>query len=256
MCTLAAFVGVWPEAPLIVIANRDERLARASSGPRRWPGEDFVAPRDDEAGGTWLGLHRSGLFVGLTNRAGAAPNPRLASRGQLVVEALRRASALAVHEAFANRSLDGRSYNPFHVFYADPDGAFVTVYDGAVIREQKVSAGLAIVTERSLGGDDRGRTERVRRSLAAFASRSAPPALEELAPVMSEHDPVDAFAGVCVHAPALGYGTRSSLLLDVRRQSEETRLATPGGARWAGRWKWAEGPPCSTPYADVPLEES
>jgi hypothetical protein len=39
-------------APLILAANRDERLTRASSGPSLWTGEAFVAPRDEEAGGT------------------------------------------------------------------------------------------------------------------------------------------------------------------------------------------------------------
>lgn len=239
MCTLVAFVGVWPEAPLLVAANRDERLDRASSGPRRWAGEEFVAPRDDVAGGTWLGLHRSGLFVGVTNRAGAPRDPKLASRGQLVVEALRLGRARTIHGALAGGSLDGHRYNPFHLFYADMNDTFVTWFDGATVQAESVPVGLAVVTERSLGGDDRGRTERVRGRLAPLLSRSAPPSLDELAPAMREHDDANRLAATCVHVPELGYGTRSSLLLDVRRNSKDTR------------WLWAEGAPCVTPYTEV-----
>ncbi len=242
MCTLIAFVGVWAEAPLVVAANRDERLTRVSSGPRPWKGEAFFAPRDDEAGGTWLGLHRDGLFVGITNRAGTALDPGLRSRGALVVEALRLGSARRVHEAFGSGALDGRTFNPFHLLYADLTGdAFVTWFDGSEVHRQSVSRGLAVVTERSLGGDDHGRTERVHAKLDPLLARVAAPRLEEIAPVLRDHDEDDRLASTCIHVPELDYGTRSSLLLDV----------LPG--RSGSRWLWAEGPPCTVPYVEVPL---
>jgi uncharacterized protein with NRDE domain len=242
VCTLAVFVGAWSEAPLIVAANRDERLSRTSSGPKLWKGDAFVAPRDDEAGGTWLGLHQSGLFVGVTNRAGTTRDPRLRSRGILVVEALRLGSARKIHEAFASGALDGGAFNPFHLFYADLSGdAYVTWFDGTAVHRQTVPRGLAIVTERSLGGDDHGRTERVHVRLDPLLARATAPPLEELAPALRDHDESDRLAATCIHVPELGYGTRSSLLLDVR----------PGHA--GSRWLWAEGPPCTVPYAPVPL---
>jgi len=238
VCTLISFVGCWAEAPLIVAANRDERLSRASSGPRPWEGEAFVAPRDEEAGGTWLGLHGDGLFVGVTNRAGTERDPLLRSRGALVVEALRLGSARRVHEAFASGAIDGRAFNPFHLFYADLTGdAFVTWFDGSEVHRQPVSRGLFIVTERSLGGDDHGRTERVRSTLAPLLARGAAPRLEEIAPALRAHDETDRIASTCIHVPELDYGTRSSLLLDVR----------------PARLLWAEGPPCVVPYVEVPL---
>ena len=239
MCTLVAFVGVWQAAPLIVAANRDERLDRPASGPRRWEGDRFVAPRDEQLGGTWLGLHDSGLFVGVTNRAGSPRDPALASRGRLVVEALRLGSARRVHASFAS-ILDASSYNPFHLLYADTTAeAFVTWYDGHALHQEQLPGGLAVVTERSLGGDDHGRAERVRRRLEPLLARNEPAALEDLAPAMREHDDHDPLASTCVHVPAFDYGTRSSLLLDVRSK--------PGRSRWL----WAEGPPCTTPYVDV-----
>jgi uncharacterized protein with NRDE domain len=241
MCTLVVFVGAWPGAPLLVAANRDEMLDRPASAPRAWPGEHFFAPVDERAGGTWLGLHRAGLFVGITNRAGTPPDPSRASRGQLVVEALRQGSASSLRSLLSDGTL-ARRYNPFHLLYGDTSGAaFVTWFDGDAVHHDALEPGLAVVTERSLGGDDHAREERVRRRLEPLFSRDAAPALEELAPVMREHDDTDRIASTCVHVPALGYGTRSSLLLDVR----------PDVA--SSRWLWAEGAPCSTPYAELPV---
>lgn len=242
MCTLAAFVGVWPGSPLVVAANRDERLDRPASGPRRWAGEPFMAPRDEQSGGTWLGLNRWGLFVGITNRAGSTPDPSRASRGQLVVEALRLESARAVHAAFDD-TLDAKRFNAFHLLYADTSGdAFVTWFDGESTHREQLSAGLTVVTERSLGGDDHGRIERVRRHLEPLVRRDATPPLEELAPALREHVEGDPIGSACVHVPALRYGTRSSLLLHV---APDPRRSV---------WLWTEGPPCTTAYAEIRVE--
>jgi uncharacterized protein with NRDE domain len=241
MCTLIAFIHAWPGTPLVIAANRDERLDRAASGPTRWAGEKFFAPRDEVAGGTWLGLHDSGLFVGVTNRAGSPRDATRASRGQLVLDALRLGSARKVHQAFST-TLDARRYNPFHLLYADRDAAFVTWFDGSAVHQQKLEPGLTVVTERSLGGDDHGREERVRRQLKPLLTRAAPPALEDLAPTMRDHVDGDPLASTCVHVPALGYGTRSSLLLEV----------SPEAGR--GRWLWADGPPCTAPYKVMHIE--
>jgi hypothetical protein len=96
------------------------------------------------------------------------------------------------------------------------------------------------VTERSLGGDDHGREQRIRRRLAP-ATADAPPTLEALAEVLRDHDEADPIASTCVHVPALRYGTRSSLLLEVRAVVRQSR------------WLWAEGAPCVTPFVQVPL---
>src|SRR5690606_3427306 len=98
MCTLVVASHVLEGAPLVVVANRDERLGRASSPPRAWA-EGFCAPRDEVAGGTWLGVNPHGVFVGITNRYLGPRDDTRASRGGLVVDALRLGSARAIHDA-------------------------------------------------------------------------------------------------------------------------------------------------------------
>src|SRR5689334_12777158 len=100
MCTLVVATRLVPGFPLVVAANRDERLSRAASPPA-FDGRGFIAPRDEVAGGTWLGLNRHGVFVGVTNRFGVAKDDARESRGELVIEGLAAETAAQLHEKLA-----------------------------------------------------------------------------------------------------------------------------------------------------------
>jgi uncharacterized protein with NRDE domain len=235
VCTLVAALHHFHGFPLVVAANRDERYDRPASPVHHWPGERFVAPRDDAAGGTWLGLGASGLFVGVTNRFGVPKDAARESRGRLVVEALRAESARSLHAMLA--TLRPARFNAFHLLYADPREAFVTWSDGADLQQQVLGDGVHVVTERSLGADDRARTELVRERLGVL-DRSRAPDARSIQAIMRIHDDAHPLGGTCVHIPELGYGTRSSMVLFVAERLEESRM------------HWAEGNPCSTPYED------
>jgi len=235
MCTLVAAFRTLSESPLAIATNRDERLDRPASGPELWPGSPpFVAPRDDLAGGTWLGLNAAGLFVGVTNRFGVEKDETRESRGRLVIEALRFRSAAALHSALA--SMSAQRFNAFHLFYSDTRAAFVTWSTGDRINQESLTPGVHIITERSLGGDDRARTELIRASWPAV-ERGPGLLTERLADLLRlrRDSPGE---GVCIHAPELNYGTRSSLILLLQERSAENRFL------------WANGPPCVTKYED------
>jgi uncharacterized protein with NRDE domain len=236
MCTLVVSFRPTDEWPLVVAANRDERLDRAASGPRLWPGTvPFLAPRDEVAGGTWLGLNARGLFVGVTNRFGASRDDARESRGTLVLEALRHESARALHRSLS--ALPAGRFNAFHLLYADHEAAFVTWSDGSKVTQEALAPGLHVVTERSLGGDDKSRSELVRDRWAKLAPRYPPDpaALQSLLAVHSE----DLLGGTCVHVPAFNYGTRSSTVLLLARQLFDSRLYC------------ADGPPCTAPFSNI-----
>src|SRR6185312_1305710 len=148
MCTLALEFAPDTALPLRVAANRDEALDRPATGPALREGPiRFIAPRDEKAGGTWLGLNSRGLFVGITNRFGQRPDPNRLSRGALVWDSLAQPSAEALHRALS--TLEVRRYNPFHLLYADRSGAFATWSDGDARRQVQLQPGLHVVTERS-----------------------------------------------------------------------------------------------------------
>lgn len=251
MCTVLLAHRVIPGVRLLVVANRDERLGRPSSPPFVWP-EGFVAPRDDVAGGTWLGVNQHGVFVAITNRQHAFPDPSRLSRGRLVEEALHLTSARAIHESA--RTIPGDRHNGFHLVYADDDDVLATFADGATIAQTTLGAGVHFVTERSFGaGDDRARIARIREAWSE-ATRSAGSSVASLAPftrVLAGHDASDPFAAPCVHVPGFDYGTRSAMVLAIpertaRSESGENAAETP-------RMLWAEGPPCTAPFAPIVL---
>lgn len=138
MCTLIVLHRCVAGRPLVVAANRDEFLARpaedlairsSSTGP-------ILSPLDLEAGGTWVGLSRRGVFAGLTNlrplagEGGPADSGRtLESRGGVVMAALEAASAADAAERLEN-ALARDAYNPFQLLVADASDAYLLVYRG------------------------------------------------------------------------------------------------------------------------------
>jgi uncharacterized protein with NRDE domain len=89
VCTLVIAWQVLADAPVAVAANRDEALARPAEPPELIEGDPaIVAPRDAEAGGTWLGYNDRRLLVGLSNRWTEAEIAGERSRGLLVRDLL------------------------------------------------------------------------------------------------------------------------------------------------------------------------
>src|SRR2546427_12714670 len=92
MCTLIAFWRSVPGGDLVIGSNRDGSAMRPADPPSILEGTPvIVAPRDRQAGGTWVGASGTGLVVALSNRRGRT-SATARSRGQLVLEALRQPS--------------------------------------------------------------------------------------------------------------------------------------------------------------------
>lgn len=240
MCTLIALHRVIPDTPLLVASNRDEYYARPAEPPTRVEakspeGPAFVAPHDLEAGGTWMGLNKVGVFVGLTNRRTEHREAGRRSRGLLVADALGRPSARAVAKEMRT-GLAGR-YNPFHLFYADGRDAFLTVLREDGVETRELSPGIHVVGNRDAADPASRKLTRLQAQVGAL-DLDAPLAvtLESLRTLLSGHpDPTEPLENPCVHTPA--YGTRSSSLIAV-------------GSRPWGYWH-AEGAPCQSKYENV-----
>ncbi len=226
MCTLVLLQR--PGELLAISGNRNELLARPARGPGLENG--ILAPHDELAGGSWLGINAQGLFVCVTNRRGAMVDPSRKSRGLLVLEALQARSARALDDAL--RELPGDRHNGFHLVYADLEDAFVTWGDGYSVQQVRLDPGrVHVITERSFGA---GEGERERTVAEAFAALE--PEVRAWRAPMTTHarEPLES---ACVHADALGYGTRSSLQLVARRRAAEVL--------------WTDGHPCTNPARDL-----
>lgn len=119
MCLIALAWQVHADYPLLVAANRDEFHARPSAPARFWPETPaLLAGRDLAAGGTWLGVTRTGRFAALTNyRDPQAPKGKK-SRGLLVSDFLQaEADPLAYAEAVVAA---GEQYGGFNLLLGTP----------------------------------------------------------------------------------------------------------------------------------------
>jgi uncharacterized protein with NRDE domain len=152
VCTLVLAWQAFVDAPVVVAANRDERLDRPSDPPARRDWErPVVAPIDSEAGGTWIGYNDAGVLVAITNRWTGDTGAGERSRGLLVRDALRWGSAEDAIR-YVEGELDRRRYDGFNLLAADDAAALLVEYDGQP-RVRNLDPGVHVVV--NVGTDGR-----------------------------------------------------------------------------------------------------
>lgn len=246
MCTLVVAWRCLADAPVVVAANRDERFDRESLPPavrtsdRR--GRRVLAPRDAEAGGTWIGVNEDGVVAALTNRWLDDDLPADRSRGLLLGDALECASATAAARR-VERAVRRDRYDGFNVVLADADDALLCEWDGR-LRARGFDPGVHVVTNTGADGEydvperraapARRQVASAKRATAELRPRDGETAASwrgRAAAVLGDHG-----YDFCVHGD--GFGTRSSSLITVDGS---------GGVRF----DHADGPPCETGYRRV-----
>lgn len=135
MCTLTVHRD---DRRVLVTMNRDDSAAREEAPPELWEDAEypFVAPRDLQAGGTWIGVNCHGVVACLLNRYDAAPAGRV-SRGQIVLEAMRGSSLGTAHDALI--ALDHHDYLPFTCVVIGEHAATRLDWTGAHLKQTKFS---------------------------------------------------------------------------------------------------------------------
>ena len=119
MCLIAFGWKAHPEYSLIVGANRDEWRDRPAS-PATWWSDypQILAGRDLKAGGTWMGVSRSGRFAAVTNfRDPTDKRSTTRSRGELVTAFL--LSKESPGDFLLRISERAHEYNGFNLVAAD-----------------------------------------------------------------------------------------------------------------------------------------
>lgn len=237
MCTLITLFRCHASAPLIVALNRDEFLGRPTRSPEFWeesPAEaPIVAGRDLQAGGTWFGIGRH-VIAGLTNHRSpearrGGPSSGQASRGELVVEALKGASADEAVERVMGRA--GEGFGPFHLLISDGETMrWVTNRDGG-FEGRGVEPGLHVLGNLGLDHEGDPVVKHLHGELAEHGSWEDAELERRLKTMLGSHG----VGRPCVHYNE-AYGTRSSALL------------WWGGAN--SRYAITEGPPCRSPWTD------
>ncbi|MEM7196425.1 MAG: NRDE family protein [Pseudomonadota bacterium] len=119
MCILFLAIRQHPRYPLIVLANRDEYFDRPSTSMDWWQDhKDILAGRDQQSGGTWLGVNRAGRFCAVTNLRTVPVSKARTSRGELVSRFLRGDDpTTSSYSSALSRYRD--TYNPFNLVFGD-----------------------------------------------------------------------------------------------------------------------------------------
>lgn len=243
MCTVILLRRPGHPWPLILAANRDERLDRAWDLPAsHWPEyPGVIGGRDRGAGGTWMALGPRVLAAVLNRPGSLGPAPGKRSRGELPLIAAAAPSAEAAVAALT--ALDAAAWRPFNLVVADAGRAWFLRGPG-VGRPEAVELGPGVSMVTAHGPNDLA-SPRTRRHLPRF--RAAPPpdpddddwfAWETLladdgygAAGIGEAlrvPPVEGFGTVCASLAALG----------------------AGGERV---WRFCPGPAGTAPFAPLPL---
>ena len=237
MCTVITLHRPGHAWPLLLAANRDERLDRPWTPPGAyWPGLPSVtAGRDGTGGGTWMALHRAGLVAAVLNRPGSlGPAPGKRSRGELPLLASSHGSAAGAAAAIAET--DGSRYRSFNLVIADRDAVwFVRNDDAGQVRAWPLSPGPHMVTAHD--PDDEG-SPRVARHLPRF--RAAPiPDLPDWGvwPTLLADAAGPRPASLTV-PPEDGFGTTCASLLAIPASGSPV-------------WLFAAGPAGSAPFVPV-----
>lgn len=238
MCLIAFAWRAHSRWPLIVAANRDEFRDRPAAPLARWPGGEIVAGRDLAAGGTWLGLTRSGRFAAVTNvRDPLARRSGARSRGELVVSWLSGATGAADFARHLGARFD--HYADFNLLFGDRAELW---YAASLTRSCRPLAPGIYALSNHLLDSPWPKVQRARAALEAALSQLDPGAAlaqmlddgalaapAQLPDTGVEHAWEHALSAIRIDTPS--YGTRVSTVLlagaDSSRISERSR--DPGG---------------------------
>lgn len=245
MCTVIILRRPGHTWPLLVAANRDERLDRPWDPPAaHWPGRPgIVGGRDRTAGGTWMAVSASGVVAAVLNRPGSlGPAPGKRSRGDLPLMALDAGSAGQAAERIA--AIDAWDWRPFNMVVADSREAFFLRGLGHSRPDAvPLPAGISMVTAHDPNDLTSPRTAR---HLPRFHAAPPPdPAAEAWEPwerLLAD----DSYGEAMGRAEALnvppedGFGTVSASLLAADLNGRLT-------------WRFAAGPAGTEPFRRIAL---
>ncbi|TAD88941.1 MAG: hypothetical protein EAZ99_11675 [Alphaproteobacteria bacterium] len=241
MCTVVILHRPGTSWPVMIAANRDERVDRPADPPGRWWPDraDVLAGRDRLADGSWLGVNDAGVVAAMLNRSGTlGPAPGKRSRGELVLEALDHADAADAAEALT--ALNPAAYRPFNMVIADSRDVLWLRHTGQGVEVYPVPPGLSLLTARDLND---AADPRIARHRPLFLELPVPdPAAEAWQPWIAALGAGPALSredALCLPIEG-GFGTVSASLVAIPE--------LPGRTTPVGLWH-AEGPPDTTAFA-------
>ena len=124
MCLIVFANNFHKDYKLIFAANRDEFYNRPTEAAHLWNNyPELLAGQDLQAGGTWMGITKSGRFAAITNyRDMKNIKENAPSRGNLTLDFL--TSDISPEKYFAEIKNEFKNYNGFNLIFGDADDLF------------------------------------------------------------------------------------------------------------------------------------
>ena len=126
----------------ILVANRDEYYERPTK-TMHWQGEDklVLSGKDEEGGGSWLGVSKDGRFAAITNfKETLQDKGTLKSRGQLVSNFLYSKNLLA---RLYLKDIKKEEYAGFNLLLVDKEG--IHYFSNRTEREKNIEEGTHVI---------------------------------------------------------------------------------------------------------------
>ena len=210
MCLIGVALGASTRFPLVLAANRDEFFVRPTLGAHWWNDHpDVLAGRDLRAGGTWLGVTRTGKLAAVTNIHRPNASEGTISRGDLVTAFLN--NSMSASEYTTHVLQQRKQYSPFNLFVCAGSRASYLNQDGDCV---KLDDGVHAISNTPIG-DDWPKTRLMREGLtSALHSEDISGALLELLSTEgSDATPADLQTDLFIRGKQ--FGTRSTTVVVV-----------------------------------------
>ncbi|MBL4607175.1 MAG: NRDE family protein [Pseudomonadales bacterium] len=123
MCLILFSYKSHRDFPLIMLANRDEMYSRPTR-PLHWWGDEasILAGKDEQEGGTWLGVTETGRFAALTNFRETGLRLGVKSRGHLTTAFL--SGNQSPQQFLQDVDRTHQLYNGFNLLVGDKQGLY------------------------------------------------------------------------------------------------------------------------------------
>ncbi|MCS6808842.1 MAG: NRDE family protein [Bacteroidota bacterium] len=236
MCLIVVALHAHSHYPVVLAANRDEFIQRPTHQAHWWVYfPDVLGGMDLEAGGTWLGITRSGRFVAVTNvRDAHNINPDAPSRGELSYKFLTQNWTNEDFRLMLERR--GRLYNGFNIIWGNLARHELFWYSNYATQHEVIESGIHGISN-ALLNTPWHKVERAKTLVATVLNDTTISQQElcsHLFAILRDTTPADdallpdtgvgiawerQLSPIFIHSPEHAYGTRCStiLLVDAER---------------------------------------
>lgn len=214
--------------------GRDERITRLPGVPPtivRRGERRALAPRDADAGGTWVGVNDTGLTLGLANLyppegvGEGARVPGLVTRGRIIDDLLVAETAREARDLLS--TMDPRAFAPFTLAVLEPDRpAELHRWDGVRLETRTTTVPGLLLTSSGAGR----RVEELRHVEYARLAPGRPPRAEDIEALHRSHLETLGPDSFCMH----------------RAEAETASLTRVDVGSDGIRMAYTPGPPCRT----------